>query len=207
MLLTFILFFIVMTDEEKKEKKREYDKMYRLKNKEKIAAKKRKWYDDNKEHKRQYDIIYRAENVTRRKEIKAEWNIKNKEKMSEYNQQYYGALDGLAKRRRNHYLYEDKKFGFDKDKTVTAEWIRENILTGKCIYCGDSEPSHLGCDRIDNSDGHNKDNVVCSCPVCNWERSLEKMSVEEFIEYRKTHPRMKENMNDGLDRKTGERKK
>ena len=32
------------------------------------------------------------------------------------------------------------------------------------------------------------------------------MTVEEFVEYRKTNPRLKENMNDGLDRITGERK-
>ena len=32
------------------------------------------------------------------------------------------------------------------------------------------------------------------------------MSVEEFVEYRKTHPRFKKTMDDKVDRKTGERK-
>ncbi len=195
-----------MTIEEQKAKKREYDKIYREKNRERIAEQKKEWYDQNKEHKRDYDEIYRKEHVPERKKVKADWNIKNKKKMSEYNKQYYSTLPGLAKRRKNHYVWEDKNRGFDITKTVTDTWILENILNSKCVYCGDNEPSHLGCDRIDDNLGHEPQNVVCACPICNWERNLEKLSVEEFIEYRKTHPRLKEKMNDYIDRKTGERK-
>lgn len=200
-------FLYDMTTEEKKQRKREYDKLYRARKKEQIAEYKHKYYCEHKEEKREYDKKYRENNVENRKRVKAEWNKKYKKKTSAYNKEYYATVPGLAKRRRNHYLAEDKKYGHDTDLTVTSEWIEENILKNhSCIYCGDSEPSHLGCDRIDNGKGHTEDNVVCSCPVCNWERSILKMTVEEFVEYRKTNPRLKENMNDGLDRITGERK-
>lgn len=195
-----------MTEEEKKKKKAEYDREYRAKNREKRLKQQRDWYQLHKGEKQQYDIEYRKNNVEKRKEVKAAWNKKNKEKMSEYNKEFYQTIPGMASRRRNHYLADDKEKGFDTAQTITAEWITENILTASCIYCHDAEPYHLGCDRIDESKGHTPDNVVCACPVCNWERNLQKMSVEEFIEYRKTHPRLKKTMDDKLDRKTGEKK-
>ena len=195
-----------MTEEEKKRKRAEYDKEYRAKNREKRLQQQRDWYRLHKEQKRLYDIEYRKNNIERRKQVKAEWNKKNKEQQSAYNKQFYQTIPGMAARRRHHYLADDKEKGFDTALTITAEWIIENILTASCIYCHDTEPYHLGCDRIDETKGHTKENVVCACPVCNWERSLQKMSVEEFIEYRKTHPMLKNTMNDGLDRKTGEKK-
>lgn len=196
-----------MTTEEKKKKKAEYDKEYRAKNKEKIALKKKEYYLAHKEEKRLYDIEYRKENAETRKKTKAIWNKKHKKEMSSYNKSYYSTLKGLSKRRRNHYLWEDKYYGFDTGETVTAEWIEKNILTNnKCYYCGDSTPSHLGCDRIDNNKGHSIDNIVCSCPICNWERQIEKLTIEEFVEYRKTHPRLKQTQTDRIDRLTGEKK-
>ena len=195
-----------MTDEERKKRKREYDKEYRAKNKERIAQCKREWYEKNREHKQEYDKEYRAKTTKKRKKVKKKWNKENKKHMSEYNKNYYNTLDGLAKRRRNHYLAEDKHRNFDFGQTVSALWIKENILNSKCIYCGDCEPSHLGCDRIDNSIGHTEDNIVCSCAVCNWEREIEGLTVEEFIEYRKTHPRFKTDLKDKIDRLTGMKK-
>lgn len=195
-----------MTEEEKKKKKAEYDKIYRAKNKEKQRKQKHEWYLLHKKEKQEYDADYRKTHVEERKKVKAAWNKKNKAQQSAYNKEFYNTIPGMAARRRNHYLADDKEKGFNTAQTITAEWIAENILTASCIYCHDAEPYHLGCDRIDESKGHTPDNVVCACPVCNWERSLQKMSVEEFIEYRKTHPRLKKTMDDKLDRKTGERK-
>lgn len=195
-----------MTEEEKKKKKAEYDKIYCAKNKEKRRKQKHEWYLLHKKEKQEYDVVYRKTHAEERKRVKAAWNKKNKAQQSAYNKEFYQTITGMASRRRNHYLSDDKEKGFDTAQTITAEWIAENILTASCIYCHDAVPYHLGCDRIDENKGHTPDNVVCACPICNWERSLEKMSVEEFVEYRKTHPRFKKTMYDGLDRKTGERK-
>jgi len=64
------------------------------------------------------------------------------------------------------YKIKDKKKRFDFDLNI--EWLIENILFKKCIYCGAKE--FVGCDRIDNNKGHTKDNVVPCCVTCNTVR-------------------------------------
>ena len=62
---------------------------------------------------------------------------------------------------------------------LTKEWVKENITSKPCVYCGDTE--RIGCDRIDNSKGHIMDNVVPCCTGCNWIRR-DDFSVEEMME-------------------------
>jgi hypothetical protein len=52
---------------------------------------------------------------------------------------------------------------------ISIDWMVENILEKPCVYCGDT--SRVGCDRIDNSRGHTKDNVVPCCIECNTARN------------------------------------
>lgn len=52
---------------------------------------------------------------------------------------------------------------------IDIDWMIENILSQKCVYCGDDQ--RIGCDRIDNSKGHTKDNVVPCCIECNTARN------------------------------------
>lgn len=48
---------------------------------------------------------------------------------------------------------------------IDINWMIENILLKPCVYCGDTH--RVGCDRIDNTKGHTKDNVVPCCIECN----------------------------------------
>lgn len=52
---------------------------------------------------------------------------------------------------------------------IDINWMINNILTKPCTYCGDVY--RIGCDRIDNSKGHTKDNVVPCCIECNTARN------------------------------------
>lgn len=52
---------------------------------------------------------------------------------------------------------------------IGIDWMIKNILSQKCVYCGDDQ--RIGCDRIDNSKGHTKDNVVPCCIECNTARN------------------------------------
>lgn len=52
---------------------------------------------------------------------------------------------------------------------IDIDWMIENILNKKCIYCGDDK--RIGCDRILNNKGHTKDNVVPCCYECNCARN------------------------------------
>lgn len=66
------------------------------------------------------------------------------------------------------YRNKDKKMGVEVTD-IDIDWMIENILTQKCVYCGDDK--RIGCDRVDNSKGHTKDNVVPCCVECNTARS------------------------------------
>ena len=66
------------------------------------------------------------------------------------------------------YKNKDKKMGVsicDMD----IEWMVLNILTKPCIYCGDTY--RIGADRIENTEGHTKKNVVPCCYECNCARN------------------------------------
>lgn len=52
---------------------------------------------------------------------------------------------------------------------IDIDWMIDNIITAKCYYCGDG--NKIGCDRIDNTKGHTKDNVVPCCYECNCARN------------------------------------
>lgn len=102
---------------------------------------------------------------------------------------YRNSFNGRAVELAKGYRKQDKINGFDIENNIDTKWVIDNIFSSKCIYCGDSDWHHLGADRIDNKVPHIPDNVVCACKVCNCERQCRELSVEGFIEYRKTHLR------------------
>lgn len=64
------------------------------------------------------------------------------------------------------YRIKDKKKGLECDLTIEDML---DIMNHPCVYCGDTK--RIRCDRIDNSKGHTKDNVVPCCVECNKARS------------------------------------
>ena len=88
-------------------------------------------------------------------------------------------LEKSRKMKDRYKHYDKKRFAIDND--LTAEWISENILGKKCEYCGEDNWDKLGCDRIDNSKPHTKDNVICACVRCNRLRG-DQFTVDEMKE-------------------------
>jgi len=79
-----------------------------------------------------------------------------------------------------------RKLGFD----LSFEQTRE-LLLSPCFYCG-GPPSQIsktlyetvlvgGIDRIDNSKGYTKENVVPCCKVCNYMKRA--LSHKEFLQH------------------------
>ena len=79
-------------------------------------------------------------------------------------------------RRVQAYRLRDKQKGLKND--LELNWVRE-FVKQPCIYCEDTED--IGLDRIDNTKGHTKDNVVPCCYACNTARgnnfSFEEMKI------------------------------
>ena len=71
---------------------------------------------------------------------------------------------------------------------IDIDWFIKNISNKPCIYCGDT--NRVGCDRIDNSKGHTKDNVVPCCYDCNCARN-NNFSYEEMLIIGKTIKKVK----------------
>ena len=70
----------------------------------------------------------------------------------------------------------DEKHGFGKGD-LTAKWIVENIFTKPCAHCGKTGWDIIGCNRLDNSKPHTKDNVEPCCEECNnimWGKEVAK---------------------------------
>ena len=160
--------------QEHKDKKAEYDAKYRQSNKEKIAkyqveyrsshkeiiAEKNKlWYQNNKEKIAEH-----------RKEYGKKWYQDNKEKRSaqieKYNKNYVKTPIGRAVQLLSRYKYEDKKNNRG-ECTLTAKWIVKNIFSQPCVHCGKEGWEVIGCNRLDNSKPHTKDNVEPCCFDCN----------------------------------------
>lgn len=92
---------------------------------------------------------------------------------------YHSDKSFRAKSIASSYKSQDNKKGFDTSNNADGEFI-EGMFKGGCIYCGEKDWHELGLDRIDNSKGHSKDNVVCACRLCNWVRNS-KFSFQEML--------------------------
>jgi len=64
------------------------------------------------------------------------------------------------------YKLNDKKKGYNND--INFKFAEALTFKG-CVYCGDK--NRIGLDRIDNSKGHTKHNVVPCCYECNVARN------------------------------------
>jgi len=89
------------------------------------------------------------------------------------------------------YRHRDFRKGYENN--LTNEWLINNILLKRCVYCGTNE--QIGCDRIENQKGHTIDNVVPCCITCNYVRN-DKFSYEEMLILGKTVKKIMETRTD-----------
>ena len=182
------------------QKKKEYYK----ENKTDILSKRKQYYSDNKTdildiRKDYYNCnkekiliskkVYRQENKETISAHNKEKYNREKEKVRSHMAEYRSTRQGRAVNLCNSYKNRDLIHNYDISQNIDSKWIIDNIFSGQsCIYCGESDWTRLGCDRIDNSKPHTPDNVVCACGLCNIEKQ-DGFTVEEFRQYRALHPR------------------
>jgi len=112
--------------DENKEHKKQYDKIYVQKNKDKINERRKKWYSEHKEEKKLYDKKRREANSTRYKEGKHKHYLKYKEKYLNKHKKY--AAEHSEEIRNKNLL---KNYG------ITVEEYEEILKkqNGVCAIC------------------------------------------------------------------------
>lgn len=108
-----------------------------------------------------------------------EYYIANKEKVKEQIKNYRSTIMGRAVHLVSSYILQDKRRNFEKSVDFDGKWLVDNILTKPCKYCGRVDWHKLGCNRIDNSKPHTKDNVEPCCEECNISR-LRKRRIHQY---------------------------
>lgn len=93
--------------------------------------------------------------------------IDNKEKYLERNKEYRNAPMGRACKLVWSYKKMDRRNGFGDVIDFDAKWMVDNIFPKPCAHCGKEGWQIIGCNRLDNTKGHTKDNVEPCCKECN----------------------------------------
>lgn len=109
---------------------------------------------------------------------------RKREAMKRYLSTENGAKMNRASYLISNYRKDDIKYGREIPD-FDSKWVLENIFSKPCVYCGETDWHLLGCDRIDNSKGHIKDNVVSSCLHCNMTKPKEEEWKKKYAEKRK----------------------
>ncbi len=78
------------------------------------------------------------------------------------------ATERWRERYPDRFAYNKKQFGAKRrglDWDIEREWYQKYIWNHPCVFCGGETLG--GMDRLDNSRGYEKSNVVSCCPWCN----------------------------------------
>lgn len=152
-----------------KQDRLEYNKRYYQEHKETIKQQNKLYKDEHKEYYTELNARYRERHKDELSNYHNQWVKDNQDKMNGYSRKYRQTKNGRAHRLVLDYKTLDKKKNLG-ECTLTSDWIYKNILSGQCIYCGESDWQKLGCDRIDNSKPHTPENCVPCCWNCNNRR-------------------------------------
>lgn len=100
-------------------------------------------------------------------EKRKEYRKTHKDIIKKSFKRWYNSVKGRANRLLKLYTRMDEKNGFGNVIDFDVKWMIENIMNKPCIHCGETDWHELGCNRIDNSKPHTKDNVEPCCYKCN----------------------------------------
>jgi len=144
--------------------------------KEQAAEYRKLFYEKNREFELSYNKQYVKDNKERIKQQKKERYDNNAIEYNKISKQW----------RRNNVIRQVIHSCKGKDKkynmffNLTEEWVKKILdhQEWKCYHCdqylllenGNNDPDQLSIDRVNNSKGHFKGNVVLSCWHCNFTR-------------------------------------
>lgn len=95
---------------------------------------------------------------------------RNREKVKRYRENH--PIRERAHSLVGNYKKEDEKYNRGEGD-LTAKWVMKNIMFKPCAHCGKEGWNVIGCNRLDNSKPHTKDNVEPCCQECNHKLATE----------------------------------
>ena len=140
----------------------------------------KKWYEEHKESQSTKQKDYYAKNKEVISIRHSEYYQTHKEETKKQVSEYLNTVSGKASKILGNCNSVDKLKGFGKPN-ITKEQIME-LIVQPCHWCGQTDWKKNALDRLDNSKGHNIDNVVCSCWECNKKRGIEYHS-KDILQY------------------------
>lgn len=144
---------------------REYLKIWRARNKERLSESKREYREENKEYIAAYLKQWRSENKERKAELDRQWRINNRDKRRVAN----------AKRRAQARLSSG-----DVNADVVYQMVEDQ--QGLCAYCevplfGEFHIDHML--PLIHGGRHEWQNIAISCPGCNLSKGSK--TAEEYF--------------------------
>lgn len=147
------------------------------KDKEKVKKKMKKWYQKNRKTELLKSKQWKIDNP----EWIKQWKLKN----PEYDKQWRKNHPERVKEKCNNFRHTLKgrfsiyKGGSKHRGLIFGITFNEflDIINQPCYYCGGEG---YGIDRIDNTMGYLKDNIVSCCSMCNYMKQV--YAENEFIE-------------------------
>jgi hypothetical protein len=144
-----------------KQKQAEYNKMYRLKNKDKLDA-------------------YYKEKSKDRVASALKWQKENKEKHLATRRIYQKTPKGRLNSTKSSARTRKIEYHLTDEEALS-------ILNERCYYCNSSNV--VGIDRMDSSKGYTLDNSVACCSMCNYMKNVytKEMFINQCIVIAKNH--------------------
>ena len=147
-----------------KEYQKEYDKAYREKNKERIKERKKAYYQNNKERIKEYKKAYNKANTGKKKEYDKVYREKNKERIKAY---YKANREEINEKKKAYYKERRKKdplFRLKKNLR-DASWkawkgTTKNATTEKLLGCSYNDfKDYIECQFVGNMSWDNYGDV------------------------------------------------
>lgn len=132
--------------------------------------------------------------IEKNREYNRQYMLKNRERLlarkREVQKVYAKTPMGRAGNQIQQYKRMDERNGFGCVIDFDARWMVDNIYTKPCPHCGETDWRKLGCNRLDNSKPHTKDNVEpccfhCNCKLNGTESDIGERNKREVLQYNK----------------------
>ena len=132
-----------------------------------------KYYQNNKERVYELNKIWRKDNLEKARETERKWKKNNPDKVRAKN------IKSRLLPTTNYAKYKKNAIDRNYEFNITLKEFKE-LWEKPCVYCG-NEIKKIGIDRVDNTIGYIKNNIVPCCKICNFMKR--DMKVADFLNH------------------------